>query len=80
MMTPGSPVPKGIVFQVSDVHKPLMSVGSMADAGFECLLGKNGGVMRDVDTGECIPLTRHGNLYVLRAWVKSADADFTRQS
>ena len=80
MMTPGSPSPKGIVFQVSDVHKPLMSVGAMADAGYECLMGKDGGMMRDVDTGERIPLLRRGNLYVLRAWVKSADADFTRQS
>ena len=79
-MTPGSTAPKGIVFQVSDVHKPLMSVGSMADAGYECLLRKNGGVMRDIDTGECIPLVRRGNLYVLSAWVKYADADFTRQS
>jgi hypothetical protein len=80
MMTPGSSSPKGIIFQVSDVHKPLMSVGSMADAGYECLLRKDGGIMRDTDTGECIPIIRRGNLYVLRAWVKSADADFTGQS
>ena len=74
MMTRGSQTPKGIVFQVSDVHKPLMSVGSMADAGFECLLGKQGGIMRDVDSGEMIPLTRRGNLYHFRAWVRSADS------
>ena len=80
MMTQGSTTPKGIVFQVSDVHKPLMSVGAMADAGFECLLGKEGGFMRDVDTGERIPLVRRGNLYMLKAWVKSADSDLTRPS
>ena len=80
MMTSGSAIPKGVIFQVSDVHKPLMSVGSMADAGFECLLSKNGGIMRDVDTGEEIPLARRGNLYILTAWVKSAEADFHRQS
>ena len=74
MMTPGSSEPKGIIFQVSDVHKPLMSVGSMADAGFECLLSKTGGFMRDVDSGEMIPLTRRGNLYHLRAGVKGADS------
>ena len=73
MMTPGSSTPKGIIFQVSDVHKPLMSVGAMADAGYECLLSKQGGFMRDVDTGEMIPLTRRGNLYVLKAWVRAAD-------
>ena len=80
MMTQGSVVPKGTVFQVSKVHKPLMSVGAMADAGYECLLGKEGGFMRDVDTGEKIPLIRRGNLYVLRAWVKAADSDFGRPS
>ena len=34
MMTPGSATPTGIIFQVSDVHKPLMSVGAMTDTGF----------------------------------------------
>ena len=73
MTTKGSSTPKGIVFQVSDVHKPLMSVGSMADAGFECLLGKYGGIMRDVDSGEMIPLERRGNLYHFKAWVRTAE-------
>ena len=80
MTTPGSRVPKGIVFQVSNVHKPLMSVGAMADAGYECLLSKDGGIMRDVDSGEMIPLARRGNLYILRAWVRSADSLFTGPS
>ena len=71
MMTPGSSEPKGIIFQVPDVHKPLVSVGSMFDAGFECLLSKTGGFMRDVDSGEMIPLTRRRNLYHSRAWVKA---------
>ena len=80
MMTPGSNVPKGIVFQVSDVHKPLMSVGAMSDAGCEVLMSKKGGFMRDSDTGEMIPLIRRGNMYVLRAWVKGVDANFARPS
>ena len=46
-MTPGSQVPKGIIFQVTDVHKPLMSVGAMCDAGYECLMSKQGGFIRD---------------------------------
>ena len=80
MMTAGSKVPKGIIFQVTDVHKPLMSVGAMADAGYECLMAKQGGFMRDIDTGELIPLKRRGNLYVLQAWIKSADSPFGGQS
>ena len=73
MWTPGSTTPKGIVFQVTDVHKPLMSVGAMCDAGYECLMSKEGGFMRDAETGEMIPLTRRGNLYVLQAWVRTAE-------
>ena len=73
MMTAGSSELKGIIFQVSDFHKPLMSVGSMADAGFECQLSRSGGFMRDVDSGEMIPFTRRGNFYHLRAGVKGAD-------
>ena len=73
MMTPGSTVPKGIVFQVTDVHKPLMSVGAMCDAGYECLMSMEGGFMRDIESGEMIPLTRKGNLYVLQAWVRTAE-------
>ena len=80
MMTIGSMVPKAIVFQVSNVHKPLLSVGSMAGAGLDCILSKEGGVMRDRDSGEDIPLIRKENLYVLRAWVKSAESAFGRQS
>ena len=80
MMTEGSACPKGIVFQVSNAHKPLMSVGAMTDAGYECLLAKERGFMRDVDSGEMIPLIRRGNLYHLRAWVKAADTPFGRPS
>ena len=80
MMTTGSRIPKGIVFQVSNVHKSLMSVGAMADAGFDCVLSADGGIMRDRDSGEEIPLIRRGNLYVLRAWVRSAESAFGRQS
>ena len=73
MTIPGSFEPKGIIFQVSDAHKPLMSIGSMADAGFSCLLSKTGGFMRDVDSGKMIPLTRRGNLYHFMSLGESRD-------
>ena len=70
MITPGSSVEKAITFQVADVHKPLLSISACADMGFECTLGQTGGFLRDVVTGECIPLERKDNLYVLQAWVR----------
>ena len=60
---------KGIVYQVINVHKPLMSVGSMTDAGYECRLSKDGRVMRDIDLGELILFIRRGNLHILRTWL-----------
>ena len=54
MMTPGRSEPKGFIFQVSRIHKPQMSVGSMTDVAFECLLSETGGFMRDFDSGKMI--------------------------
>jgi hypothetical protein len=71
MMTLGSNAAKKIVFQVADVHKPLLSISRCADMGFRCHLGKEGGFMEDTVTGEHIPLHRRDNLYVMRAWVRS---------
>ena len=39
--------------------------------GYECRLGKNGGTLVDVQTGEHIPLHRRGNLYFMKAWVRN---------
>ena len=63
--------PKGIVIQVADVHKPLLSLSRCADMGFESRFGKYAGALIDSSTGEWIPLLRKGNLYVLKAWIRS---------
>ena len=70
MMTEDSNIMKRVIFQCADVHKALLSVSRVADLGYECVLGKNGGQFRDVVTGDVVPLHRRGNLYVMRAWVK----------
>ena len=70
MMTVGSIVGKKITFQVADVHKPLLSISGCADMGFDCYLGKEGGFLRDRESGESIPLERRDNLYVMRAWIR----------
>ena len=79
LMTEDSASPKSIVFQVADIHKPLLSVSRCADLGFQCVMGKHGGQLVDEQTGEVIPLHRRGNLYVMRAWVReNKSPDFTR--
>jgi hypothetical protein len=76
VMTIGSMIPKRIVFQIADVHKPLLSITACSDMGYDCYLGKEGGSLRDRATGEVIPLERRGSLYTLKMWVRqAADAD-----
>ena len=43
LMTVGAKMPKKMTFQVADVHKPLLSITRIADAGFDCWLGRFGG-------------------------------------
>ena len=77
MMTENSNQAKRIYIQVADVHKPLLSVTRCADLGYECTLGKSGGKLTDIVTGESIPIRRKGNLYVMRVWIK--ECPFGRQ-
>ena len=43
----GATWPKRLKFQTADIHKPLISVTKLADAGFDCYLGKDGGSLHD---------------------------------
>ena len=77
MLTPGSKVAKKMAFRVADVHKHLLSVTRAADAGFDCLLCKNGGWLIPQAGGESVPITRRGNLYFMTCWVKADSAGFS---
>lgn len=74
LMTVGAEPPKRITFQFSDVHKPLLSISKVADAGYECHLNDRGGYLLDVYTGEKVPIQRRGSLCVMRGWVKEDKA------
>ena len=78
MMTENSGTMKRIAFQCADVHKSLLSVSRLADQGYECTLGKLGGVLRDVGTGDLITLHRRDRLYAMRAWFKHDDSGLSR--
>ena len=45
-------------FQVADIKKPLLSIPKVADMGFECVLGKNGGFLLGTDSGNKIHIQR----------------------
>ena len=74
VMTLGSGVAKRITFQVADVHKPLLSITACADMGFDCFLGKDGGSLRNRESGEVIPLERKDTLYTMKMWIRQDPA------
>ena len=70
--TEGAQMPRRMAIQVADVHKPLLSLSKCADSGYQSMFGQNAGALVDMESGDVIPLVRRGNLYYLRAWVRSA--------
>ena len=67
----GAASPMMMHFQVADIHRPLLSLSRAADQGFRSHLGANGGWLEDSKTGECIPIQRRGNLYIMHMWVRA---------
>ena len=59
-----------IDLQVTDVHKPLLSVAKMVDAGQKVVFGPDGAYVEDTFTGDRIPMDRRGGIYELRLWAK----------
>lgn len=51
--------------QVTNVRRPLMSVGRICDAGHRVVFGANGGYIQSVATGERVPFRRDNNVYRL---------------
>ena len=66
--------------QVTDVHKPLMSVARICDAGHEVTFKRNGGVIVNEDTGASTAFARVDNVYRLCVNLSpNAAPGFTRQ-
>ena len=51
LMFENSGIMKKITFQCADVHKPLLAISKVADLGYDCTLGKDGGELKDKVTG-----------------------------
>ena len=77
LSTDGTSENRVMRFQVADVNKAMLSITIIADMGYECLLGKQGGYPLDTVNGERIPIERRGNLYTMKLWIKDASQGFT---
>ena len=63
--------------QVTDVHRPLMSVSRICDRGNRVVFENHGGYIESLTTGEKIQVHRDRNVYRLE--VSVPDSGFTRQ-
>ena len=62
-----------LTFQVAAVNKMLASVAGFCDANNEVIFRKRNGIIRELTTGEITPFRRHGNIYVLDAYIPNPD-------
>ena len=62
-----------LTFQVAAVNKMLASVAGFCDANNEVIFRKKNGIIRELTTGEITPFRRHGNIYVLDAFIPNPD-------
>ena len=83
MVTQDTAVPREMKLQVSDVHKGLLSVIEMIDAGQRVVFDSEWSYIQDKKTGACDSLIRNDDAFELVTWVKSAtrvkDQGFARQ-
>ena len=58
--------------QVVDVHKPLLAVSKLVEAGHEVVFKPDGGYIQ-IKGGDRLPLRKSGGVYELEVWLKSAE-------
>lgn len=62
-----------LTFQVAAVNNMLASVAGLCDANNEVILRERNGIIRELTTGEITTFRRHGNIYVLDAYIPNPD-------
>ena len=60
-----------IVCQVARVNKLLASIGEICDKGNDVIFRRDGGDIIHLQSGKRTPFRRHGNVYVMDAWIKN---------
>ena len=61
--------------QVTDVNKPLGSVGKIANAGNRVVFEPDGGYVENIKTKEKTMLRKEGTVYKLDIWVKAKNGE-----
>ena len=63
-----------MVYQITEVTKPLLSVARMTDNDLDVHFTKTGGYVTNARTGETEAwFPREGNLYMMHQWIRDED-------
>ncbi len=63
------------IYQIGDVHRPLMAVSQTCDAGNHVLFTSDGGWIYSLVDGSTTPFQRNENIYELGMWLHVDDAN-----
>ena len=66
----------GVVFQITDVKRFLISVRRLREKGYSVILDEKPRILHK-STGEVIPLIEENGMFLIEAWFKASG--FTRQ-
>ena len=74
-------ITRGFCAQITDVNKPLLSVGRLESAGYAVNFDGPARIfITDKKNGDKMKLEKRGHVYILRVYVKEPEAPvFTRQ-
>ena len=64
----------GVVIQISDIDRTLLSVSELTAAGNEVNLRKDHGEIVNTKSGKVITFPRRGGVYVIQMWIKDDEA------
>ena len=75
-------MPFKLTMQGAGVSRPILSVIHLTESGKDVMFKKNGGIIRDTQTGVTTTFRRKHGIYVMGEWVKTGpdNADHTGDS
>ena len=61
---------RGMTFQVTAVNKALASVSRMCEKGHQVVFDPRGSYIKNIETGETIPMRPRNGVWVLDVWAE----------
>ena len=62
----------GLLFQTTEIERPLISASALAASGNNVVFSKSGGSIVHEQSGRATQLHKRGGIYVLRMWIPAS--------